>query len=129
MQPDDLFERQWALAVMERTLTGLREEFKQRGKREQFDELKSVLMLERGAIDYAALAGLPSYPILFVTVGLMLGLVTLLYARTVDGAGLPLGEALALELKHLETVFMHRDAMEGLSSLLQGRRPEFKPAG
>lgn len=56
VRPEDLFERQWALAVMERTLEGLWEEFEQRGKREHFDKLKAVLMLERGAIDYAGLA-------------------------------------------------------------------------
>lgn len=56
VRPEDLFERQWALAVMERTLTNLGEEFEQRGKREEFDKLKAVLMLKRGAINYAALA-------------------------------------------------------------------------
>lgn len=55
-RPEDLFDRQWALAVIERTLVGLREEFVQRGKLDHFDVLKAVLMLERGAIDYAALA-------------------------------------------------------------------------
>ena len=56
VRPEDLFERQWALAVMERTLADLQEEFEQRGKREHFEELKAVLMMERGAIGYAALA-------------------------------------------------------------------------
>lgn len=56
VRPEDLFDRQWALAVMERTLAGLQEEFEQRGKREHFEQLKSVLMLEKGAIDYAPLA-------------------------------------------------------------------------
>ncbi|MCO6045183.1 sigma-70 family RNA polymerase sigma factor [Aeoliella sp. ICT_H6.2] len=54
--PQDLFERQWALAIMDRTIARLRGEFEQRGKQSQFEELKSVLMLERGAIDYPALA-------------------------------------------------------------------------
>jgi RNA polymerase sigma-70 factor (ECF subfamily) len=56
VRPADLFERQWALAVMERTLAGLREEFEKRSKRDHFDELKAVLMLERGAIDYGGFA-------------------------------------------------------------------------
>lgn len=55
-RPEDLFERQWALAVMERTLAGLQRDFEQRGKCRDFEELKAVLMLERGAIDYRALA-------------------------------------------------------------------------
>lgn len=54
--PQDLFERQWALAIMDRTIARLLGEFEQRGKQSQFEELKSVLMLERGAIDYPALA-------------------------------------------------------------------------
>lgn len=54
--PEDLFDKQWALAVLERTLAGIQEEFQQRGKREHFEELKDVLMLEKGAIDYVALA-------------------------------------------------------------------------
>jgi RNA polymerase sigma factor (sigma-70 family) len=56
VRPEDLFDRQWALAVMERTLAGLQEEFEQRDNREHFEELKAVLMLEKGAIDYAPLA-------------------------------------------------------------------------
>ena len=54
--PEALFDRQWVLAMMERTLTGLREEFEKRDKGKHFDELKGLLMLEKGAIDYAALA-------------------------------------------------------------------------
>ena len=54
--PEDVFDRQWALAVMERTLAGLQEELEERGRRGQFEKLKCVLMLEKGAINYAALA-------------------------------------------------------------------------
>ena len=54
--PEELFDRQWALAVMERTLARLQAEFTERGRGDHFDELKAVLMLEKGAIDYAALA-------------------------------------------------------------------------
>lgn len=56
VRPEDLFDRQWALALMERTLAGLQEDFEQRDKREHFEELKAVLMLEKCAIDYAVLA-------------------------------------------------------------------------
>jgi RNA polymerase sigma-70 factor (ECF subfamily) len=55
-QAEELFDRQWALAVMEQTLDGLQHEMEQRGKSDHFEELKCVLMLEKGAIDYAVLA-------------------------------------------------------------------------
>ncbi|MBT3340728.1 MAG: 3-hydroxyacyl-CoA dehydrogenase/enoyl-CoA hydratase family protein [Planctomycetes bacterium] len=42
-----------------------------------------------------------------------------------DGEGLELNAALDLELEHLETAFSHPDALEGLSSLIEGRRPAF----
>jgi len=41
-------------------------------------------------VHYTGLVGLPSYPIMFVTIGVLLAVVTLMYARTADGAGLPL---------------------------------------
>lgn len=55
-RPEDLFDRQWALTVMERTLTSLRDEFEQRGKLAHYEQLKAVLMMEKGAMDYAGLA-------------------------------------------------------------------------
>jgi enoyl-CoA hydratase/3-hydroxyacyl-CoA dehydrogenase len=45
-----------------------------------------------------------------------------------EGTELPLDEALALELRDLEEVFSHADALEGLSSLIEGRRPSFQSA-
>lgn len=42
-----------------------------------------------------------------------------------EGADLPLADALALELANLEEVFSSPDALEGLSSLIEGRRPAF----
>lgn len=54
--PEDLFERQWALAVIERSLDRLQAQFAERGKRDHFEEMKAVLMLEKGSIDYATLA-------------------------------------------------------------------------
>ncbi|RMH01526.1 MAG: 3-hydroxyacyl-CoA dehydrogenase/enoyl-CoA hydratase family protein [Planctomycetota bacterium] len=41
------------------------------------------------------------------------------------GFTLPLEEALELELNGLREVFLHPDALEGMSALLEGRRPEF----
>jgi enoyl-CoA hydratase / 3-hydroxyacyl-CoA dehydrogenase len=45
-----------------------------------------------------------------------------------EGAELELEDALDLELRDLEAVFSHPDALEGLSSLIEGRRPEFQAA-
>jgi enoyl-CoA hydratase/carnithine racemase len=43
-----------------------------------------------------------------------------------EGAPLPLKHALELESRDLQTVFDHTDALEGLSALLEGRRPQFE---
>lgn len=42
-----------------------------------------------------------------------------------EAAPLPLSEGLEVELRGLEQVFMHPDALEGMSALLEGRRPVF----
>lgn len=44
----------------------------------------------------------------------------------VEGAHLDLGRALELESRDLSTAFNHADALEGLSALLEGRRPNFQ---
>ncbi|MGH9660417.1 MAG: RNA polymerase sigma factor [Bryobacteraceae bacterium] len=41
--PEKLFEKQWALAVLDRVQARLREEFAQAGKRELFDRLRAYL--------------------------------------------------------------------------------------
>ncbi|HBF22308.1 MAG TPA: 3-hydroxyacyl-CoA dehydrogenase [Planctomycetes bacterium] len=43
-----------------------------------------------------------------------------------EGEALSLGKALALELRDLEEVFSHPDALEGLAALIEGRRPHFQ---
>jgi enoyl-CoA hydratase/3-hydroxyacyl-CoA dehydrogenase len=43
-----------------------------------------------------------------------------------EGAPLPLKHALELESRDLQAVFDHADALEGLSALLEGRRPQFE---
>ena len=53
---DDVFDRQWALTLLERSVERLRAEFAAAGKPGDFDVLKGSLMAERGAIDYAAAA-------------------------------------------------------------------------
>ena len=51
------FERRWALALLERALACLREEFTAAGKLPQFDLLKGFLSDVAGEGEYAALAG------------------------------------------------------------------------
>jgi RNA polymerase sigma factor (sigma-70 family) len=53
--PEHLFERQWALALLERTLARLREEHAEAGKGAQFDVLKPVLTGEPLDETYAQL--------------------------------------------------------------------------
>ncbi|MDA0667352.1 MAG: 3-hydroxyacyl-CoA dehydrogenase NAD-binding domain-containing protein [Planctomycetota bacterium] len=47
-------------------------------------------------------------------------------ALFVEGAHLELDRALELESRDLSTAFNHADAIEGLSALLEGRRPNFQ---
>lgn len=54
--PDRLYERQWALTLLEQALARLRAEYTAADKLAEFDHLKSTLTAERGAIPYAALA-------------------------------------------------------------------------
>ncbi|TAH37204.1 MAG: 3-hydroxyacyl-CoA dehydrogenase/enoyl-CoA hydratase family protein [Planctomycetota bacterium] len=42
-----------------------------------------------------------------------------------EGCDLPLEEGLDLELAHLQEIFSSPDALEGLSSLIEGRKPAF----
>jgi RNA polymerase sigma-70 factor (ECF subfamily) len=56
LPPDRLYKRRWALTLLEQTLGRLRTEHAAAGKAAQFERLKGVLMAERGAIDYGALA-------------------------------------------------------------------------
>lgn len=53
--PERIFERQWALSVLERVVNELREEFIQHGRQEHFDQLKQFLLGQSEA-PYATLA-------------------------------------------------------------------------
>lgn len=53
--PERIFERRWALSVLDRVVTKLREEFVQHGRAEHFDRLKAFL-LEQPDAPYSALA-------------------------------------------------------------------------
>ena len=54
---DRLFERRWALTLLERTMDRLRAEYGRAGKAAEFQELKRFLTADRSAIAYAQIAG------------------------------------------------------------------------
>lgn len=54
--PDRLYERQWAMALLEQAMARLRAEYTDTARVAEFELLKSALTAERGAIPYAELA-------------------------------------------------------------------------
>ena len=53
LAPDEAFDQQWALTLLDLTIDRLRGEFAAANKAGEFDVLKHCLTAERGAIDYA----------------------------------------------------------------------------
>lgn len=56
LAPDETFDQQWALTLLDLTVNRLRADFVAAGKPKDFDALKSCLTSGRGAIDYALVA-------------------------------------------------------------------------
>jgi RNA polymerase sigma factor (sigma-70 family) len=56
LSPEQFFEQQWAIALLEQAVTKLREEFHAAGKQTLFDELKIFLTGEKRAVSHAELA-------------------------------------------------------------------------
>jgi RNA polymerase sigma-70 factor (ECF subfamily) len=56
LAPDETFDRQWALTLISLTTNRLRREFTAAGKPGDYDALKTCLLADRGAIDYAGVA-------------------------------------------------------------------------
>ena len=56
MTPDRLFDRRWALAVLEQVLSRLRREYTDAGKAALFETIKDCLTPHRGRLSYAQLA-------------------------------------------------------------------------
>lgn len=56
LAPDEIFDQQWALALLDLTVNRLRDEFSVAGKPRDFEVLKSCLTADRGSIDYVAVA-------------------------------------------------------------------------
>jgi len=54
--PDEIFDRQWALTLLEMSMKRLQAEYAAAGKSSDFDALKSCLTAARGDIDYAGVA-------------------------------------------------------------------------
>ena len=56
LTPEKLFERSWALTVLERTMGRLADESKAADKQKLFDRLKIYLTTDRGSVPYAEVA-------------------------------------------------------------------------
>lgn len=55
--PDEAYDREWAVALLERVIQKLREECVAEGRGERFDQLKDFLTTARGEISHAGRAG------------------------------------------------------------------------
>lgn len=56
LSPDRLYDRRWALALLEQVMARLRREFSEADRVREFEQLKVFLTMERGAIAYAEIA-------------------------------------------------------------------------
>ena len=56
LSPDQVFDREWALTLLDLTLKKLEAEYAAAGRGGDFDTLKGCLMAEHGTIDYPAVA-------------------------------------------------------------------------
>ena len=56
LAPDEIFDQQWALTLLDLTVNRLRAEFTAAGKPGHFEALKGSLQSGHGAVDYAELA-------------------------------------------------------------------------
>ena len=105
--PDRAFERRWALALLEQTMSRLRSEFDRAGKMAEFERLKVFLTAERSEIPYATVArelGMEEGT-LRVAVHRLRRRYRELFREEVAHT-LAEGESVEEELKHLMTVLM-----------------------
>ena len=54
---DSLYERRWALTLLDQAMAALRAEYEKDGRGDDFAHLKEFLVAERGAIPYGEIAG------------------------------------------------------------------------
>ncbi len=57
MSPDRIYERRWALTLLEQAMARLRDDYTAQNKEREFDELKDCLTAGRGMIPYPDKAG------------------------------------------------------------------------
>lgn len=55
---EEFFDRQWAIAILDRAMLALREEYRRLGREEQFECLRSCLIAEGGYAEAASRAGM-----------------------------------------------------------------------
>ena len=56
LPPDRIYERRWAVTLLEQAMAQLRAEYARAGRTVEFEQLKGTLIADRGAILYTALA-------------------------------------------------------------------------
>ena len=56
LAPDELYERRWAMTLLDESLKRLEQEFTSAGRGEEFNYLKEWLPAERGGIPYKQIA-------------------------------------------------------------------------
>ncbi|MDB6030464.1 MAG: hypothetical protein JWM16_802 [Verrucomicrobiales bacterium] len=56
LAPDELYERRWAMTLLDESLDRLQREFARTGRGQEFDSLKEWLTAERGGIPYGQIA-------------------------------------------------------------------------
>jgi len=56
LSADRIYDRRWALTMLDQTMARLRREYESQGKKAEFEQLKRCLTAERGEISYAETA-------------------------------------------------------------------------
>jgi RNA polymerase sigma factor (sigma-70 family) len=56
LAPDRIYERRWALTLLDQALAAVRQDYQALGREAEFDHLKGCLTAERGEIPYAEVA-------------------------------------------------------------------------
>ena len=106
LQPDVLFERQWAATLLERTLSRLREEYTATGRAMLFEHLQNCLTKDPAALPYAAVAtrlNLTEAAVKVAVHRLRVRYREILRAEIADTVATP--EEVEEELRHLFSVF------------------------
>lgn len=56
LNADRIYDRRWALTLLEQAMTRLKREFQEAGRDREFERLKVFLTADKGSVDYAGLA-------------------------------------------------------------------------